>query len=239
MSFNLYDDYPLPARYLFLDDEDELNLWDFLHEAADPDTGIATIDFPTICGNPPLFCNRGRLRTWLRRHVADQNGILSFEPEFVPAYVPKRSKTHGLKVPGGTKSGDLIATGDYLVALCEWSGACASGVPKPRGYHRQGWVHALTAIEERWVLNLLLREAAPRPGVLLHRIDRALAELLAVCKKGGPALTRPALLRALEDLIEDGLVRRAAQRFVFERAMLQQRSAPWPRDDHTAARRVI
>lgn len=239
MSFNLHDDYPLPARYLFLDDEEELNLWDFLHETADHETGIAGIDFATICGNPPLFRNRGRLRTWLRTHAADQNGILSFEPELFPAHVPRRSKKGDLKVPGGKASGDLVATGRYLVALCEWSQACASGLPKPRGYHRQAWVHELMSIEERWVLNLLLRETVLRPGILLDRIDRALAELLAICKKSGPALTRPVLLRALEDLIEDGLVRRQGQRFVFERATLQQHSAPWPRDDHTAARRVI
>ena len=124
---NTDDYYLLPKEHLFLL-ETPLNLWDFLYYKAALNDGWAVFFPSEVTHDPRLIRDRRNFDSFRKQKEAD--ALLRVDEE-----------SHGRKKR-------------YLIELLHWP--LSELLPKPRGYHENGWVHELISLEERWLINLFL-----------------------------------------------------------------------------------
>ncbi|MGH2542571.1 MAG: hypothetical protein ACRDIB_07235, partial [Ardenticatenaceae bacterium] len=124
------------------------------------------------------------------------------------------------------------------VARARWHDVRRHGLPKPRGYHSNRWMHELRRVEHRWLVNLLFHlklahftQAQLNRELTRLRNDKELAHLKRVQKQ------LPALLSTLHPLRL--VVPAPQQSYIFERERFADNPVPWPQHDYHAARQQI
>lgn len=142
---NSDDYYLIPKEYLFLL-EASLNLWDLLHYKAALNDGWAVFQRAEALHDPRLIRDRKDLNTFLK--TQESRAKLSVSEE-----------SYGRKI-------------QYLIELPHLENN-ADLLPKPRGYHQNGWIHELISLEERWLINLFLlieHEVSDTPFVTIDQL---------------------------------------------------------------------
>ena len=124
---NTDDYYLLPKEHLFLL-ETPLNLWDYLYYKAALNDGWAVFQRAEVLHDPRLIRDRKDLNSFLKKQQSI--GTIKVNKE---SYEKKTQ---------------------YLIQFLHWPNH--EVLPKPRGYHENGWVHELISLEERWLINLFL-----------------------------------------------------------------------------------
>ena len=153
--------YLLPKEHLFLL-ETSLNLWDFLYYKASLNDGWAVFFPSEVTHDPRLIRDRKDLNSFLTQE--ESNSRMLVDEEF-----------HGRKKR-------------YLIELLHWP--LKELLPKPRGYHENGWVHELISLEERWLINLFLLIEHEANDASFVTIDQLRTQIEGIADQKWPEIKR-------------------------------------------------